>query len=184
MNTGLFEWKNGTKTQNAVVTSDGVTVQDAVYEGETPLSASNLNKAQTTLLNLIYNAVFPIGQVIIKGDDKDYSDWLGFTWERTATGKVLVGYDSLDNDFNVIGKTGGEKKHTLTIEEMPAHTHTLVYFNNNKPINLNAGGSSYHVNFDQTGTNEEQVGGRSTGGDKPHNNLQPYQVVAYWKRIS
>lgn len=49
MNTELFEWKNGAKTQNAVVTSDGVTVQDAVYEGETPLSASNLNKAQTMI---------------------------------------------------------------------------------------------------------------------------------------
>lgn len=53
MNTGLFEWKNGTKTQNAVVTSDGVTVQDAVYEGETPLSASNLNKAQAMIKETI-----------------------------------------------------------------------------------------------------------------------------------
>lgn len=42
----LFEWKNGTKVQNAVVASDGTTVQDAVWEGETPLSANNLNQAQ------------------------------------------------------------------------------------------------------------------------------------------
>ncbi len=49
----LFEWKNGTKTQNAVVTSDGVTVQDAVWEGETPISASNLNKAQQEVVNEI-----------------------------------------------------------------------------------------------------------------------------------
>lgn len=42
----LFEWKNGTKVQNAVVTSDGTTVQDAVWEGETPISANNMNQAQ------------------------------------------------------------------------------------------------------------------------------------------
>lgn len=42
----LFEWKNGTKVQNAVVASDGTTVQDAVWEGETPLSANNMNQAQ------------------------------------------------------------------------------------------------------------------------------------------
>lgn len=45
----LFEWKNGTKIQNAVVTSDGTTVQDAVWEGETPISAANLNQAQNQM---------------------------------------------------------------------------------------------------------------------------------------
>lgn len=178
MNTELFEWKNGTKTQNAVVTSDGVTVQDAVYEGETPLSASNLNKAQTILLNLIYNAVFPIGQVIIKGDDKDYSNWLGFTWERTATGKVLVGYDSLDNDFNVIGKTGGEKTHTLTIAEMPNHTHTFSakYGTTQAPKSV----LTWELNCNDYNNYEVS----KTGENEPHNNLQPYQVVAYWKRVA
>ena len=47
----LFEWKNGTKTQNAIVTGDGVTVQDAIWEGETPISASNMNVAQEQLQN-------------------------------------------------------------------------------------------------------------------------------------
>lgn len=49
LNLELFEWKNGTKIQNAVVTSDGTTVQDAVWEGETPISANNLKKAQNML---------------------------------------------------------------------------------------------------------------------------------------
>lgn len=49
----LFEWENGTKTQNAVVTGDGVTVQDALWEGETPISASNLNSAQNQLVETV-----------------------------------------------------------------------------------------------------------------------------------
>ena len=53
----LFNWQNGSKTQNAVVTQDGVTVQDAVWEGETPLSASNLNSAQDQLVSHIENEI-------------------------------------------------------------------------------------------------------------------------------
>src|SRR5690606_12658824 len=39
------------------------------------------------------------------------------------TGRVIVGLSS-DSSFNVMGKTGGEKEHTLTTPEMPVHTHT------------------------------------------------------------
>ena len=49
LNLDLFEWKNGTKVQSAVLSSDGTTVQDAVWEGETPISASNLKKAEKML---------------------------------------------------------------------------------------------------------------------------------------
>lgn len=130
--------------------------------------------------NSLVNLLFPIGQIIIKGDNKDYSNWLGFTWERTAVGKVLVGYDTTDSDFNTIGKTGGEKKHTLTIDEMPNHDHKLY----------NTGGSSGRFDISKSWSatmSEEGTRGASIGyegGGQPHNNLQPYQVVAYWKRVS
>lgn len=126
--------------------------------------------------NSLVNLLFPIGQIIIKGDNEDYSNWLGFSWERTAVGKVLVGYDTTDSDFNTIGKTGGEKTHTLTINEMPRHTHTFQngYGSGSATVNTaivsNKVDANNNVNY--------------TGGDQAHNNLQPYQVVAYWKRIS
>lgn len=55
MNLDLFEWSNGTKTQNAVLEADGVTVQDAVWEGKTPISANNLNLAQKKLAYALYS---------------------------------------------------------------------------------------------------------------------------------
>ena len=138
------------------------------------INAGNLNKIEQGIYDL-YEAVFPIGQIVIKGDNKDYSNWLGFTWERTAVGKVLVGYDTTDSDFNTIGKTGGEKKHTLTIDEMPSHAHTSKY----------SGSAGTSVGITAMGT---QLGTSTlidnTGGGQSHNNLQPYQVVAYWKRIA
>lgn len=106
------------------------------------------------------------------------------TWELYGKGRVTVCADEDDTDFNTVGITTGEKKHTLTIEEMPSHTHALVYFPNNRLINLNAGGSAYHVDFDQSGSDAEQVGARATGGSQSHNNIQPSIVVYRWRRIA
>ena len=98
------------------------------------------------------------------------------TWERVK-GKVLVGLDEDDIAFNTIGKTGGEKTHTLTVDEMPSHTHTVNYSGD--------AGTSTGVTAmgDQLGTSSAIV--QATGGGQSHNNLQPYQVIGYmWRRTA
>ncbi len=40
------------------------------------------------------------------------------------SGQFVVGYDDTDPDYNAVGKTGGEEKHTLTAGEMPSHSHS------------------------------------------------------------
>ena len=153
-------------------------IKQVWQNGETIATAERMKHIEDGIADL-YNAIFPIGQIVIKGDNEDYSNWLGFTWERTAVGKVLVGIDSTDTDFNTIGKTGGEKTHTLTLQEMPKHTHDLAKYwataeGGNAAMGSNATGKS--------ATNSNGIG--NTGNSQPHNNLQPYQVVAYWKRIA
>ena len=41
-------------------------------------------------------------------------------------GRVAVGKSSSDTDFNVLGKTGGEKAHKLVVNEIPAHQHYKI----------------------------------------------------------
>lgn len=41
-------------------------------------------------------------------------------------GRNIIGLNSSDADFDALGETGGEKRHTLTIAEMPAHTHSIT----------------------------------------------------------
>jgi microcystin-dependent protein len=84
-------------------------------------------------------------------------------------GKVLVGYDSAETEFDAIGETGGAKTHTLSTTEMPAHTHTKTIATGG----LNGGGvptgwSADVGNGTGTGTTD------STGGGGAHNNLPPY----------
>ena len=143
--------------------------------GETIATAERMKHIEDGIADL-YNAIFPIGQIVIKGDNEDYTNWLGFTWERTAVGKVLVGIDSTDTDFNEIGKTSGEKTHTLTINEMPSHNH-----------NIRAGeeGTEVHNEFGPIITsnkNKYQILSLYSGGNQPHNNMPPYETFYFWKR--
>lgn len=67
--------------------------------------------------------VYPLGAIYISVLETSPSDLFGGTWERFANGKTLIGVDENDADFNTVKKTGGEKSHTLTVQEMPTHTH-------------------------------------------------------------
>lgn len=87
-------------------------------------------------------------------------------------GRVPVGRDAGQTEFDTLGETGGEKNHTLTIAEMPSHSHNMPTFSNH-----NYAGTGFNP-FDPAGT---QTGDSSyaTGGGGSHNNVQPYQVVNY-----
>ena len=139
--------------------------------------------------------IYPIGRGFIDFTDTDYSNYLGLTWERELVGMFPVGYKSGDTDFGTMGKTGGEKTHTLTINEMPSHNHSITDNGHTHTIShaisqtKGTQGTSNFVmssgNYTTTTTNAKTgISINNTGGGQAHNNLPPYQVVAYWKRIA
>lgn len=162
---------------NEITYADKVALnENASINDINKITANDMNQIKS-VVNSLANLFFPIKKIIIFNDNEDHSNYLGFTWEKIAGGKVLIGIDSTDTDFNTIGKIGGEKEHTLTIDEMPSHSHS-VKANDNAAEGTAIG---VIVPYSYTGTNRDTS---KTGGDQPHNNLQPYQVVAYWQRIS
>ena len=101
----------------------------------------------------------------------------GTTWTAFGAGKVLVGVDASDTDFDTVEETGGAKTHTLTTSEIPAHTHTY-----DKQV-TSTDAISIHDIVRTTGGNTGATTG-STGGGGAHNNLQPYITVYMWKRTA
>lgn len=152
------------------------------------VTAGDMNEIKQ-VVNSLANLFFPIKKVVIFNDNDDHSNYLGFTWERIASGKMLVGIDSADTDFNTIGKTGGEKTHKLTIDEMPSHQHDINdgvyggYLNKMGVREDGGGGSSLVPQYSQTDSYSKYIP-TYTGGGQAHNNMPPYQVVALWQRIS
>lgn len=102
----------------------------------------------------------------------------GQTYNGTKTpdlrGRFVVGYNASDADYDTIGKTGGEKTHTLTIDEMPSHNH---YLKRDKDGDA-AGRQSDEAPFDYTHTGAT-VNTSYAGGGKAHENRPPYYVLAY-----
>lgn len=93
-------------------------------------------------------------------------------------GRVPVGVDSSQTEFDTLGETGGEKTHTLTVDEMPSHFHGGTTLDN--AVGTRAwkpSGSALIQIGDGAGYEIGTI--NPIGGGQPHNILQPYQTTNY-----
>ncbi len=123
------------------------------------------------MIDTLHDAIWPIGSVYISVNDNNPEELFGGVWEKIENA-FLLGASSA----HPLGEIGGYEEHTLSLEEMPKHSHNIW------------GGevvSSAYVNgFALTSdylTN--QYATIDAGEGKPHNNMPPYLAVSIWKRI-
>ena len=87
-------------------------------------------------------------------------------------------------------QVGGEYKHLLSLDEMPSHAHKPHDWD----IVTSQGGNTGHYSVpyqdNPTGVfnpfsydKDKERYGSYVGNNIPHNNIQPYVVVYFWKRI-
>ena len=86
----------------------------------------------------------------------------------------------------ILAETGGVEEITLTVNQIPAHTHPLVASTNvaqdtnpqNKVLGQSSGGILLYIQ-DTPDTNLSPQAITSVGGSQPHNNFQPYLCVDF-----
>ena len=168
-----INFEDATLKKSAYVTIGGTEypVTDAEYVGGVDLNAATLNYA--------FQLMHPVGSIYMTTIETNPSEIFGFgTWELWGAGRVPVGVDTTQTEFNEVEKMGGKKTHTLTIDEMPNHNH-----------NIRAGeeGTEVHNEFGPISTsnkNKYQILSLYSGGNQPHNNLQPYITCYMFKRTA
>jgi hypothetical protein len=167
-----------------------------------PTAAADTNTTQiattafvTTAAGALNAAAYPVGAIFTT--TTAYADSAavvtaigGTTWVAFGAGKVLVGLDSGDTDFDTSAETGGAKtasgtsgSTTLSTSQIPSHTHTGAQSTGTSVSADAVGGqATYHV------TSSTTTG--STGGGSGHTHstststVQPYIVVYFWKRTA
>ena len=173
-----FAMNNGTAaTQSAGNNTTKVATTAFVTTAVAALDAAAINAI-----------VYPVGSIYTTISSTAPATLLGMgTWAAFGAGKVPIGIDSGDTDFDTAEETGGSKtasgntgSHALSISEMPAHTHTV-------DTTGGEAGSTSRLAYGQSNTTKATS---STGGGAGHTHtvsnsiVQPYIVVYMWKRTA
>lgn len=145
--------------------TDGVTmdqVNAAIQE------AINASMAQTNI---------PTGGIIAWSGTTAPDGWAlcdGTNGTPDLRGRFILGNSS----SHAIGSTGGDEEVTLTLAQMPTHSHEITV--------IKAGST---VQYQSGTTNITPFGGtrttitKDTGSSQPHNNMPPYYTLAYIMKL-
>lgn len=181
---GTTKYPIDVRKKGAGIAFGKVAESDNLADFEFPAQFRNGLKLKTPSgIKSFLDAVYPVGSIYMSVKATNPGTLFGGTWVAIAQGRTLVGVNTSDNDFKTPEKTGGEKTHTLTVAEMPSHSHTIGTQNLWKQAptygNINPGATE--------GANQADIQSNQTnvrGNNQPHNNLQPYFCVYIFKRTA
>ncbi|WP_421793986.1 phage baseplate protein [Hydrocarboniphaga effusa] len=123
------------------------------------------------------------------------NQYFGGTWAAHSPGRVLVGIDAIQTEFDTQGEEGGAKTVALTVAQGAPHDHTIVADTTDTGGGELSGTQALVRQRNSSGDNAYSLYGSdtvqptigrtgSTGAGEPHNNLQPYRTVKRWIRTA
>lgn len=122
----VFNSRN-VKYDNSTSHLSATNLQDAIDELHSKASTyTNYDTVLTSIENYKLTA-HPVGSIYISTVDdtkEKVQNRFGGTWEAFSAGKTMFAINSGDSAFNSVSDTGGAKTHTISVENLPSHTHT------------------------------------------------------------
>lgn len=145
------------------------------------ITAGSIDPEELTKQILL--AAHPIGSYYWSSESTEPSTLFGGTWEN-VTGTFLFAQDSEHPQ----GSTGGEEAHTLTVDEMPSHTHITSAIGNRPtkftPTTATLGAQNNYLTWTADSDATSEILNSTTGNSVSHNNMPPYTSAYCWKRTS
>ena len=135
---------------------------------------------------------FPVGSIFFNMDGTNpnrYDGWEDTSWQIVGEGKFIAGVgtgsDKNSTQFTVeVGddSTAGEYSHTLTVQEMPSHSHTVEVINKSTEEVQRHDGVSKSKSVQENAY--RYVESSSVGSNQAHNNIPPYFGLYVWERTA
>ena len=191
-----YSWQIFTVTPTYSLINFGKDGRSLTFFGQDGNQKDTLTVLGDIVAPMFLNKIFPVGAVYITYDKKNPGNFLGGTWERFGQGRTLVG-EGTGNDGSTsmsftTSSQGGEYKHLLSLNEMPSHAHRPHDWD----IITAYGGNTGFYNMTYLGDNnrtgvfnpfihdyDKNRYGSYVGNNEPHNIVQPYTTVFFWRRI-
>lgn len=129
----------------------------------------------------------PVGSYYWSNDKTSPATLFGGTWEALPAGYTLIAQGSGNDDFGSYTYTAGQKyggrKHKLTTDEIASHSHDYYLDTTKKGTSKD---SAWLVDAGTLGTKATNVTRTTepTGGNQPHNNIQPCIAAYGWRRTA
>jgi hypothetical protein len=164
------------------------------------VSAGETRKAMASDIALAAaKFLMPIGFIYESTNPTSPAELFGFgTWVPFGPGRVPVGVDAGDADFDTVKETGGAKTVTLTEAQLPAHTHAVTdpghaHLTQRYPT-ATGGSSGFTIDTSMSGTLADNtlptksattgITLGNTGSGEAHSNLPPYITRYAWERTA
>ena len=161
-------------------------------------NATNADKLDGYHASDIISKIYPVGSIYMSMSATNPATLFGVgTWTRISQGRMLLGAD--DSGYKA-GATGGEATHQLTVNEMPAHSHSGTTSWNGKHTHgvrdadyhdgygnsFDSGdwGPQRYIQTTEAGDHNHTFTTDNAGGGAAHNNMPPYLVCYIWQRTA
>ena len=174
---------NGSTLYNNVRITKAYTPQQ---EGD-EFGAKQINETNKAI-NEIANIIYPVGSIYMSVNNTNPKTLFGGTWTEWGKGRVPVGVDTNDNNFNSVEKTGGKKEQPLraSIGAVSADVGTIGYVTTSAIPNHNVYNGVIWGNRGDTSTPRPATHATEVwqaDGTGP-TTLQPYITCYMWKRTA